>query len=85
MSVAARFTLACMGHHALDSAGKNPADPVGVYWGGHGLLAAEVYGSDTPTYRRKIRAHITDLINRKLVRIYDENPGGRRAYELLPK
>jgi len=81
----ARFTLACMGGHALDSAGRNAADPIGVYWLGHGLLALEVFGTDTPSNRRKIRRHIAELESHKLIRIYDRNPGGRVAYELLPE
>jgi hypothetical protein len=85
MPTATRATLAAMGAHALDSPGRNAADPVGVYWLGHGLLALEIYGADTPTYRRKIRGHIAELELRKLIRIYDRNPGGRVAYQLLPQ
>lgn len=85
LSVACRFALAQMAEHALDSPGRNSADPVGVYWGGHGLLALEVFGFDTPTTRRHITRIIRELENHKLVRVYDPNVGGRRAYQLLPE
>lgn len=84
LTVAARFTLVCMGDHALDSAGRNAANPVGVYWGGHGLLALEVYGADTRNSRREIRRIIAELETRKLIRIHDRLPGARVAYQLLP-
>lgn len=85
MPTATRATLAAMGAHALDSPGRNTADPVGVYWLGHGLLALEVYGADNRNARREIRRIIGDLESRKLIRIYDRNPGGRVAYQLLPE
>lgn len=85
LTVAARATLAAMGAHALDSPGKNPADPIGVYWLGHGLLALEIYGADTRNSRREIRRIIADLESRKLIRTYDRLPGARVAYQLLPE
>jgi hypothetical protein len=80
-----RFTLAQMGAHALDSQGRDPHTPTGVYWGGHGLLALEVFGADTKSNRRKIRRALVDLEERKLIRVYDPNEGGRKAYQLLPE
>jgi hypothetical protein len=84
MTVAQRFTLVQMGEHALDSPGKNPEDPVGVYWGGHGQLALEVYGTDTTTTRRRIRENIAALELLNLIRSAPSNPGYNRQYQLLP-
>lgn len=85
LTVAARAVLACMGDHALDTKGRNPADPIGVYWLGHGLLAIEVFGEDMPGTRRNIRRIIAELESRKLIRVYDRLPGARVAYQLLPE
>jgi hypothetical protein len=87
MAAVSRLTLTCMAAHALDSPGRNPADPVGVYWGGHSQLGIEVCGAfaRTTTQRQTIRRAIRDLESRGLIRVYAINPGGRRAYELLPK
>ena len=45
---------------------------------------AEVYGAATPTSVRRIRRIIRNLEYRKLIRLYEANPGGNRPYLLLP-
>jgi len=82
---AERLALVHMGLHALDSAGRNKADPPGVYWGGHARLSLAVYGVFTPATKRNITRIIRNLEYRKLIRVYDVNVGGRVAYELLPQ
>ena len=84
MPAAERLTLVVMAHHALDGKGKNPDHPPGVYWGGHKQLAREVYGTDSATAKRHIRAHIANLERRHLIRPMPTTPGYNRAYELFP-
>jgi hypothetical protein len=86
LGTVARLTLVVMALHSLDSPGRNKADPPGVYWGGHAQLGREVFGEFTrpSTSRRAITRAIRELESRKLIRVYDENVGGNRAYLLFP-
>lgn len=82
----ARFQLVIMANHALDRPrGDNPAR---VYWGGHRLLATEIYGphewGQNAGARTGIKRAIRELLKAGLIRVYVDTPGGVTAYEILP-
>jgi len=82
-----RLVLILMAAHALD---KPKADkPARIYWGGHRLLAIEIYGphewGPNAYGRKEIKRAIRELHKHGLIAVHTQQPGGSTAYELLPR